>query len=63
MVGKSLQELGHLRKDLGLMVLAVRQSSGQMTMNSAAEHVILEGDYLIVMGEHSKLRRCEQLMR
>ncbi|MBY0504851.1 MAG: potassium channel protein [Bryobacteraceae bacterium] len=63
MVGKSLLELGHLRKDLGLMVLAVRQSNGQMLMNPPAEHVILAGDYLIVMGEYSKLRNFEKLMR
>jgi len=63
MVGKSLQELGHLRKDLGIMVLAVRQSTGQMLMNPPGEHVIREGDYLIVMGEHSKLRKFENLMR
>ena len=63
MAGKSLQELSHLRKDLGLMVLAIRQSTGQMLMNPPPEHVISEGDYLIVMGEHSKLRNFEKLMR
>lgn len=62
MVGKSLQELTHLRRDLGLMVLAIRQSSGQMLMNPPADHLIHAGDYLIVMGEHAKLRVFEQMM-
>jgi len=34
-----------------------------MLMNPPPEHVIREGDYLIVMGEHSKLRNFEKLMR
>ena len=62
MVGKSLQELGHLRRDLGLMVLAIRQSSGQMLLNPPADHVIRARDFLIVMGEQAKLRSFEKLM-
>ncbi len=61
-VGKSLQELGHLRRDLGLMVLAIRHASGEMLLNPPPDHVIRARDFLIVMGEQAKLRRFEQLM-
>lgn len=62
MVGKSLQELGHLRRDLGLMVLAIRHTGGEMLLNPPPDHVIRARDFLIVMGEHAKLRHFERLM-
>ena len=61
-VGKSLQELGHLRKDLGVMVLAIRRARGEMVFNPGAQEVVHGGDYLIVMGESPALRKLENAL-
>jgi voltage-gated potassium channel len=51
-----------MRKDLGVIVLAIRKSDGRMLFNPAPEAEIEAGDYLIVMGEQANLQRLEQLM-
>jgi voltage-gated potassium channel len=58
---KSLLET-QLRKELGVIVLAIRKSDGRMLFNPAPEAAIEAGDYLIVMGEPGNLQRLEQLM-
>jgi voltage-gated potassium channel len=60
-VSKSLQQ-AQLRRDLGVVVLAVRKSSGAMLFNPPAEAEIQGGDYLIVMGRHADLRKLEGLL-
>jgi voltage-gated potassium channel len=60
-VSKSLQQT-QLRRDLGVVVLAVRKSSGAMLFNPPAETEIQGGDYLIVMGRHADLRKLESLL-
>ncbi len=40
-----------LRKELGIIVLAIRKSDGHMIFNPPAEATIESGDHLIVMGE------------
>jgi voltage-gated potassium channel len=60
-VSKSLQQ-SQLRRDLGVVVLAMRKSSGQMLFNPPAEAEIQGGDYLIVMGRHADLRKLEGLL-
>jgi voltage-gated potassium channel len=60
-VSKSLQQ-AQLRRDLGVVVLAMRKSSGQMLFNPPAEAEIQGGDYLIVMGRHADLRKLEGLL-
>jgi voltage-gated potassium channel len=60
--GKSLEQLGHLRRELGVMVLAIRDAAGHMTFNPAASHVIQAGDFLIVMGEVPSLRKLEDML-
>jgi voltage-gated potassium channel len=59
-VSKSLQET-QLRKDLGIIVLAIRKSDGRMIFNPPAEAIIESGDHLIVMGEAANLRRLEKV--
>lgn len=61
-VSKSLRDMGHLRRDLGVSVLAVRKGLGELIVNPGADYVIAGGDYLIVMGEPERLRRLEQLL-
>ncbi len=58
---KSLIE-AQLRKGLGVIVLAIRKSDGEMLFNPPAEAEIKAGDFLIVMGEAANLRRLEKLL-
>jgi voltage-gated potassium channel len=51
-----------IRRDLGVIVLAIRKSDGSMQFNPPAEAGIQAGDYLIVMGEFANLRKLEQVL-
>ena len=57
-IGKTLREV-QIRRDLGIIVLAVRKSDGQMVFNPPAEMEISAGDFLIVMGEQPNLQDLE----
>jgi voltage-gated potassium channel len=50
-----------IRKEVGVIVLAVRKADGGMLFNPSAETVIAAGDFLIVMGRPEQLRRVEEL--
>lgn len=52
----------NIRRDLGVIVLAIRKSDGQMQFNPPAEAQIDAGDYLIVMGEQASLSKLEQVL-
>lgn len=52
----------NIRKELGIIVLAIRKADGRMIFNPPAEAEISAGDHLIVMGEASDLRRLEQVV-
>jgi len=58
---KSLLDM-QIRKELGVIVLAIRKSDGRMLFNPPAEAEIEGGDYLIVMGEAANLQRFEQAL-
>ena len=58
---KTLQQM-QLRRELGVIVLAIRKSDGRMLFNPPAEAEIEGGDYLIAMGESGDLRRLEQIL-
>jgi voltage-gated potassium channel len=58
---KSLSE-SRIRSELGVIVLAIRKSDGQMQFNPPAEAEIQAGDFLIVMGELGNLRKLEQVL-
>lgn len=60
-VSKSLEEM-QLRRELGVIVLAIRKSDGRMLFNPPADAEIHGGDFLIVMGENANLRRLEQVL-
>ncbi len=49
-----------MRRDFGVIVLAIRKSSGEMFFNPAADARISGGDHLIVMGRPDGLRKLEQ---
>ena len=59
--GHSLADM-QLRRDLGVIVLAIRKLSGEMQFNPPAEAQINGGDHLIVMGRADGLRKLEQLL-
>src|SRR5271163_3565421 len=58
---KSLIE-SQQRRGVGVIVLAIRKSGGEMQFNPPPEAEIEAGDFLIVMGESANLRRLERLL-
>lgn len=58
---RSLRDL-QLRRELGVIVLAIRKADGEMLFNPPAEAEIGAGDHLIVMGEPQHLRKLEGLL-
>ena len=61
LAGKSLREL-QLRRDLGIIVLAIRRQDARMEFNPAAESVLQCDDHLIVMGDSEAVHRLEDLV-
>jgi voltage-gated potassium channel len=59
--GKTLAEM-QVRRETGVIVLAIRKADGQMVFNPPAEARITSGDHLIAMGEPQGLRRLEALL-
>lgn len=55
----SLKQM-QIRRDTGVIVLAIRRASGEMVFNPPAEAVIQGGDHIIVMGEQEDLRKLEE---
>lgn len=60
-VDHSLEEL-RVRRDLGVIVLAIRRSNGAMMFNPPADAKLAGGDYLIVMGPPEGLHKQERLL-
>jgi voltage-gated potassium channel len=54
----SLKQM-QVRRDTGVIVLAIRRAAGEMLFNPPADAVIKGGDFLVVMGESGNLRRLE----
>ena len=61
MVSRSLKEM-HLRKEVGVIVLAIRKADGEMMFNPPAATPVGGGDVLIVMGRTGNLRTLEGLV-
>ena len=60
--GKPLHEAG-IRRDLGLIVVAIKKVSGDMLFNPSSDTLIERGDVLIVLGEKKHLGMLEQLVQ
>jgi voltage-gated potassium channel len=58
---KTLREM-QLRRELGIIVLAIRKPGGQMVFNPPADMEMSPGDFLIAMGEVPNLQRLERLL-
>ncbi len=60
LVGKEMRETG-LRKDLGLVVVAIKRADGRMVFNPPPDAPILERDTLIALGPKDQLERLKIL--
>ena len=58
---KSLGQM-QIRRDVGVIVLAIRKAAGHMIFNPDADSEIAGGDFLIAMGAAEQLRKLEQLL-
>jgi voltage-gated potassium channel len=61
LAGKTLKDL-QLRRELGVIVLAIRRADSSMEFNPPADAAIRGGDHLIVMGQKEGLQRLEALL-
>jgi len=60
-VSKSLGQI-QLRRQVGVIVLAIRKADGKMLFNPDADAEISAGDFLIAMGDAAQLRQLEELL-
>jgi voltage-gated potassium channel len=60
-VARSIQDM-QIRRDLGVIVLAIRKAGGEMVLNPPASTTIEGGDFLIVMGKQERLRTLEGVL-
>jgi voltage-gated potassium channel len=61
LAAKTLQQM-QIRRELGVIILAIRKSDGRMLFNPPAEAQIEGGDFLIAMGETANLQKLEQML-
>ncbi len=60
-VDKTLDECG-MRKELGVIIVAIKRESGEMEFNPTSSSLIKNGDTLIAMGEPKQLKSLEKLV-
>lgn len=60
-IGRSLDECG-IRRDLGVIIVAIKRVSGEMEFNPTSSSVIKRGDTLIAMGEKKSLKAFTDLL-
>jgi voltage-gated potassium channel len=61
MVSRTIKDM-QLRKEVGVIVMAIKKADGRMMFNPPAETAVEGGDYLIVMGRPENLRALESLL-
>ena len=59
LISKTLEDSG-IRKQFGLIIVAVKKDSGKMMFNPLANYIIEEGDRLIAMGEDENVKQFAQ---
>jgi voltage-gated potassium channel len=62
LVGQALRD-SQVRKDLGIIVVAIKRARGGMLFNPAPDVVLESGDLLIVLGHRQQLDTLESLAR
>lgn len=60
-IDKSLDQCG-IRKDLGIIIVAIKRSTGEMRFNPTSTSIIKAGDTLVAMGETRHLDELEKLV-
>jgi len=60
-VDRSLDECG-IRKELGIIIVAIKRRSGEMRFNPSSKSIIKDGDTLVAMGETKNLEELEKLV-
>ncbi|MBI5100171.1 MAG: potassium channel protein [Nitrospirae bacterium] len=60
-VNKALDECG-IRKELGIIIVAIKRESGAMEFNPTSTSIIKKGDTLVAMGETKQLKALEDLV-
>jgi voltage-gated potassium channel len=59
--GRTLAEVD-IRRQSGVVILAIRKIDGEMLFNPAPEVKMTAGDHLIAMGDARNLQKLEQLL-
>jgi voltage-gated potassium channel len=60
-IDRSLDECG-LRKEMGIIIVAIKKKNGEMEFNPTSTSVIRKGDTLVAMGETKQLEVLEDLV-
>ncbi len=60
-IGRSLND-SEIRKDMGIIIVAIKRESGEMEFNPNSSCTIMKGDTLVAMGETKKLKALEELV-
>jgi voltage-gated potassium channel len=62
LIGATVRESG-LRKELGLIIVAIKKASGQMVFNPPPEAVLQRGDILIALGKREQIDQLLSLAK
>ncbi len=62
LIGQTLEECG-IGRDLGVIVVAIKQQTGDTRFNPTFRSTVGTGDTLIALGERSKLKFVEEMAR
>ena len=60
-VDRSLDECG-IRKDMRIIIVAIKRESGEMEFNPTSTSIIRQGDTLVAMGQTRQLEELEKLV-
>ena len=60
-IDRSLDECG-IRKEMGIIIVAIKRESGEMKFNPTSTSIIKQGDTLVAMGETKQLKALEDLV-
>jgi voltage-gated potassium channel len=61
LIGKNLID-SHLRKDYGVIIVAIKKMSGDMVFNPMPSETLEAGDVIVVMGKKEDLKRMSAVM-
>jgi voltage-gated potassium channel len=62
LVGATLRD-SHLRKEMGIILVAIKKQTGEMLFNPSPDTVLRAGDTLITLGHREQLDQLEKLAR